>query len=399
MTSTTPNEGGSGSNGGSTVRVDPDALIDKGQKLADLPGVAHGLFDILDKLSGALRSLGQPWGDDELGKHFSEGASGYLSAVDSLVGNASHGSDATGAIPVYAQLLVNYGTTITEAGKAFAGGEDLYAQWILKSYIDADAHGNPGPYTGPLSSDPEFGKGGSGGGSGSGTGTGGGSGDKTGPTGSPQYRENSGGGTNPGGSVPGAPGPDDLTALPDPYKAPTPDPSSARALSSGIDPSNPDMNPDTPYSTTTGPGTSYLDGIPDPEVSALPGALGPNGFVPSGGDPRTGESPGRTGGPVVPTGASGAGTPTNGLGTPVTRTAGDGDKSTKPGPGTRSTLGSGAMTPSVPSMPGGAAGTGASEGKGKRRERRTGDARPEGREGEPVDGDPWQRFGWPTGGR
>ncbi|MGW4741933.1 hypothetical protein [Nocardia xishanensis] len=391
-------------NNGRTVRVDPEALMDKGKKLSELPSAPNGLFEILTKLGDNLQRLGQPWGDDKLGKQFAEGSEGYLAAKDSVVGNGSTGPDASGAVPVYGQLLVNYGRTLEEAGKAFGSGEDLFAEWMLKKYIDDDAKGNPGPYTGPLSSDPNHGKNGENGGN-------------NGPSGTPPpppggYGGSNGGGPDikaPSGGDPGAstPGP-----RPGPGGAGAGDfdgPPAANYSAAGT------PGPNSPYASSTGPGHSDSDdlyggtGTPlNPMGASLnpgfpggaPGVLGPNAYKPSI-DPTTGAPLDKSGGS-----AGKGGGPGGTMGSPALRLSGayDGEKlankNGQNGTQTRAAVPGTGMMPGMPGgMPPGNQAGAAGEGKEKRRERR----RVSPQVDEPVDtsetGDPWQRSGWRTGER
>ncbi|MEV6562791.1 hypothetical protein AB0M22_44225 [Nocardia sp. NPDC051756] len=368
---------------GPAVRVDPADLIDKGKKLAELPSAANGLFDILNKLHSNLQSLGQPWGDDKLGKQFAEGASGYVAAVDSVVGNASTGSDASGAIPVFGQLLINYGATIQEAGKAFSAGEDLYAEWMLKNYVDEDAHGNPGPYKGPLSSDPNHGKTGDDNkdkNGGNNNGKDGGDKNSSGPP--PPTKENQGsgggpkpggpdipqpggsnaGGSNPGGSNPGGVGLPGGATGPGDGQPEKPAFSSAPGTERGssIDPLGLSPRSDG----------ADLDAALNPGVGGLFGPLGPNGYRPSL-DSITGAPVDKSGVPGLGGKSGAGGVP----GIPQTRlpsSAFDGEKlAGKNGVGgvpSRAAMpGAGMMPPGMPGVPPGAQSGGPADGKGKRR--------------------------------
>ncbi|MFI6999104.1 hypothetical protein [Nocardia sp. NPDC050175] len=400
------------------MQVNPTELIAKGKKLADLPSAANGLFDILKKLNNSIQSLGTPWGDDELGKQFSEGASGYLAAVDSLVGNATPGPDAKGAIPVYGQILVNYGKTIEEAGKAFSLGEDLYAQWMLGNYVNENAKGNPGPYRGPLSSDPNFGKkddknnqapppgnqyqgpggGGQGPGGSSQGGPNAGGPNSAGPNaGGPSAGGPNAGGPNAGGLNPKGPNTDDT----DGQSAPPP---SNYALSGS--PSS--RTPDSGIDTSDGPlDSTTASGSPLTGMSLPPGALGLNASGPAI-DPVTGLPVDKTGAPIASSkvgGGEGAGG--NAAGSPrapLPGSAFDGEKlaSKNVGAGipTRAGMPGSGMTPGMPSTPGsGAAGGGAAEGKKKGRGERRKPPTSDEVEDESGADDPWQRSGWPGGGR
>ncbi|MFC9437130.1 hypothetical protein [Nocardia sp. NPDC057030] len=362
---------------GPSVRVDPADLIDKGKKLAELPSAAKGLFDIMNKLHSTLQSLGQPWGDDKLGKQFAEGASGYVAAVDSVVGNASTGSDASGAIPVFGQLLINYGATIQEAGKAFSAGEDLYAEWMLKNYVDEDAHGNPGPYKGPLSSDPNHGKTGDDKDKGGGGNNDKGGGDKNSSGPPPPTTDNHGsgggpkpggpnipepGGSDPGGSNPGGIGvPGGATGpggAPPETSAFTPESGTERK--SSVDPLGLSPRSDG----------ADLDAALNPGAGGLFGPLGPNGYRPSL-DSITGAPVDKPGVPGVGGKSGAGGVP----GIPQTRlpsSAFDGEKlAGKNGigglPSRAAMPGNGMLPPGMPGVPPGAQGGAPSAGKGKRR--------------------------------
>ncbi|MFF3228124.1 hypothetical protein ACFYV7_35385 [Nocardia suismassiliense] len=398
------------SNNGRTVRVDPEALIDKGKKLAELPSLPNGLFEILAKLNNNLQSLGQPWGDDKMGKQFAEGDQGYLKSKDTLVGNASTGPDAKGAVPVYGQLLVNYGRTIEEAGKVFGNGDDLFAEWILKNYIDEDASGDPGPYKGPLSSDPNRNK------------------DekdeqndgKNGPTGPPPPPPPPGGNQGSGGGPEiksgGAPGPGALGSGPGPggSNAGGPNigdvtgPPVANLSSSGM------TGPNTPHIPGPGPGPGnpkdLLGGIsPNAKnfglesglAGGVPGLLGPNAYKPAI-DPVTGAPVDKSGGQGGKGGGPGAP-----LSNPMLRStsAFDGEKlagkNGQGGPQTRAGMPGTGIPPGMPGgMPPGSGQGGASgDGKEKRRERRKSSPQVDEQSETPDPGDPWQRSGWRTGDR
>ncbi|WP_067844565.1 hypothetical protein [Nocardia lijiangensis] len=393
-------------NNGHTVRVDPDALIDKGKKLAELPSAPNGLFEILTKLSDNLQRLGQPWGEDKLGKQFSEGAEGYLSAKDSVVGNASTGSDASGAVPVYGQLLVNYGRTLEEAGKVFASGEDLFAEWILKNYIDEDAKGDPGPYKGPLSSDPNYGK------KDEDSGKNGPSGPPPPPPGGyqgpgdggPEIKMPSGGDTGPGayGAGPGTGGTNagDLSGPP-----------VANYSTAGM------SGPNSPLTLNTGPGQGNsgdlyggTGALPSTKGTSLnpdfpggvPGVLGPNAYKPAI-DPVTGAPLDKSGGQGGGKGGGLGGT----MGSPSLRAAGafDGEKlankNGQNGTQARAAVPGTGMMPGVPGggMPPGNQGGAAGEGKEKRRDRRKASPQVDEQADTSDSGDPWQRSGWRTGDR
>ncbi|PXX61724.1 hypothetical protein DFR70_108282 [Nocardia tenerifensis] len=387
-----------------TVRVDPDALIDKGKKLAELPGAPNGLFEILTKLSGNLQRLGEPWGDDKLGKQFAEGKEGYLSAKDAVVGNGSTGPDASGAVPVYAQLLVNYGRTLEEAGKAFAGGEDLFAEWMLKNYIDEDAKGNQGPYKGPVSSDPNHGKTGENSGNNGPTGPpvpppGG----YQGPGGGPEIKNPSGGETGAGGPGPGVGGMSSGgpgTGGPGAFSGPPVANYSAMGAS----------GPASPFASKSGSLPGDFEGLPrglgalpggvDASLNpGLPGVLGPNAYKPI--DPITGAPLDKSGAPGV--GGKGGG-PGGTLPSLRSVSAFDGEKlankNGQPGSQTRAGVPGSGMMPGTPGgMPPGGQGGAPGDGKEKRRERR----RPSPQVDEQVEtsevGNPWQRSGWRTGDR
>lgn len=366
-----------------------------------MPG---GLFAILSKLSDNLYRLGQPWGSDEMGKQFSQGASGYSAAVDSLVGNASPGPDASGAIPVFGQLLVNYGTTIREAGKAFGAGEDLYAEWMLKNYVDEDASGNPGPYKGPLSSDPNHGK------NGGNNNTGNNDAGNDNPTGPPASTQNQG---NGGGQNPAGPGKPDIGG-PN-AGAPKPGGSNPGGSSSGgSDVGGPPLSNYTaagtpalslnsssgdPLGDITSSG-SVIDETPIGQgVNAIPGAIGPNGYRPT--DPTIGAPVDKSGAPV--TGGGGKGVGGGPLGR-VTDAAYDGEKLAPKGGASgvpmRAGVPANGMMPGMPGVPPGAgAGAGApANGKEKRQERRKPPPAEE-VETEPEATDPWRRSGWRVGGQ
>lgn len=378
--------------GGGPIKVDPQDLINKGKRLAELPSAPKGLFDILSTLSDSLQRLGNPWGGDEFGKQFAEGATGYSASAEALVGNASRESDATGAIPIFGQLLVNYGTTIEQAGRAFAAGEDLYAQWILKNYVDENASGDPGRYKGPLSSDPNFGKNTE-------------NNNPSGPPGDQDQQSGKGSGQNSGGSTGGASNsggsdpagsstgdPDanrpNRPSTPNPAATGTPDP--AAPLSVKASSSNPIDALATPGPT--------LGGIPaHPGVPAFPGALGPNAYRAT--DPGTGVPVDKTGGSA--TGGKGGGIPS----APLPRTLGaayDGEKLVPKAGGIAAQSRAGVLPPAaMPGMPGTPAmGSGGQSvpGKEKRQERREPPVE-ERFEPEPDAADPWHGPGRRDGGR
>lgn len=393
---------------GRSVQVDPEALTDKGRKLAELPSAPNGLFEILTRLNDNLARLGQPWGDDKLGQQFAEGSEGYLAAKESMVGNGSTGPDASGAIPVYGQLLVNYGRTLEEAGKAFGLGEDLFAEWMLKKYIDEDAKGDPGPYRGPLSSDPNYGKNGENGGD-------------SGPSGPPTPPPPPGGYQGQGGGgpeikMPGGPGPG-----PEAY-GPGPGPGGPKAGDFTGPPaasySAAGTGPNSPFARDVVPGqrdsSELLGRSPGTKDSTLnsglpggvPGVVGPNAYKPI--DPVTGAPIDKSGGG---TGAGGrGGAPGGGLGggpmgTPSLRSVGafDGEKlankNGQNGTQTRAAVPGTGMMPGMPGgMPPGNQAGNAGDGKEKRQRRKTSpqvDEQPD--TSDP--GDPWQRSGWRTGDR
>ncbi|BDT90670.1 hypothetical protein IFM12275_06460 [Nocardia sputorum] len=381
--------------GGGPIKVDPQDLINKGKRLADLPSSPKGLFDVLGTLSDSLQRLGNPWGADEFGKQFADGATGYSASAEALVGNASRGPDATGAIPIFGQLLVNYGTTIEQAGRAFAAGEDLYAQWILKNYVDENASGDPGPYKGPLSSDPNFGKNtgsnnpsgpppgdqdqqsGNGGGQNSGGSTGGGS---------------NSGGSDPAGSSTGDPDANRPNMPSTPHLATTSTPDPAAPLSVKASSSNPIDALATPGPT--------LGGIPaHPGVPAFPGALGPNAYRAT--DPGTGVPVDKTGSPA--TGGKGGGIPS----APLPRMLGaayDGEKLVPKAGGIGAAQSRAGVLPqaAMPGMPGtpamGSSSGQSVSGKEKRQERREPPVE-EQFEPEPDAADPWHGPGLRDGGR
>ncbi|MGW8654360.1 hypothetical protein ACWGMO_33655 [Nocardia salmonicida] len=398
------NSGGGNSGGSYTppsntsrapIEVEPDKLMEGGKRLAELPSLSGGLFDILTRLSDNLDRLGQPWGDDELGEQFAAGDKGYLSAVDALVGNASTGSNAEGAIPVFGQLLVNYGRSVEAAGKAFSLGEDLYAQWILTNYVNEDAHGNPGPYKGPLSSDPNFGKnsdadnppksGGGGGQSGGGDSGGSGGGTSGGA---------SGAGDGSGSSAPGGAGAglgSGGAPVANYAQSPSPDGSTVSGLA--------DTGSDLGSSLGSVSGSPLTDAITT-ETDGQPGVVAPLGYRAI--DPTTGLP--------VDKSALGGGSPGGGRGGPsvpgtlqgrVTEAAYDGEKlatrSTAATTGQRAGASATMIPPGMPGMPvtgaspqGGAAG----ESKNKRKERRK-PAQEVEQETTPQDA--WQRAGWRSG--
>ncbi|MFE9789628.1 hypothetical protein ACFYO7_30045 [Nocardia salmonicida] len=365
--------------GGSPIKVDPQDLIDKGKRLAELPSAPKGLFDIFSTLNDTLQQLGRPWGADEFGRQFADGATGYSASVEALLGNASRGSNAAGAMPIYAQLLINYGTTIEQAGKAFAAGEDLYAQWILKNYVDENASGDPGPYQGPVSSDPNFGKG-AGQDNQAGPPTGNRSDDQGSDSGAaPDRPDGSSGsdaqpdGSNPGDSSAGGPGVDGPNR-----------PSSPNLAMSGTPELSSSLSPDSHSSGSFGavmPQGSLINGIP--VAPALPGAVGPNPYRPT--DPATG-------GPADKPGIATGGTKIGGiapvLSSRMTEPAFDGEKPVpKPGaPGTQVRAGS--APHGMPSMPGSPPTAGGNQppGKEKRQERRES---PPVEAIEPEVADPW----------
>lgn len=391
------NGGGNPGNGGPTddnsgrgpIKVDPQDLINKGKRLAELPSEPKGLFDILSTLSDSLQRLGNPWGADEFGRQFAEGATGYSASAEALVGNASRGSDATGAIPIFGQLLVNYGDTIEQAGRAFAAGEDLYAQWILKNYVDENASGDPGPYKGPLSSDPNFGKNtgnnnpsgpppgdqdqqsGNGGGQNSGEPTGGGS---------------NSGGSDPAGSSTGDPDANRPNRPSTPNLAATGTPDPAAPLSVKASSSNP-----IDALATPGP---MLGGIPaHPGAPPFPGALGPNAYRAT--DPGTGVPVDKTGGPTT------GGIPS----APRLRMLGaayDGEKLASRAGGIAAQSRAGvlpqASMPGIPGTPAMGSGGQSVPGKEKRQERREPPVE-EQFEPEPDAADPWHGPGRRDGGR
>ncbi|WP_054811322.1 hypothetical protein [Nocardia arizonensis] len=380
------------------VEVDAEVLIAKGKQLADLPGAGGGLFDILNKLSGDLARLGTPWGDDELGDQFAEGKDGYLTAKEGLIGNAGTGPDAQGAIPIYGQLLINYGRSLEEAGKRFSAGEDLFADWILKNYVNEDAKGDPGPYTGPLSSDPNHPSnkknqvpppGGNQDKDGNGP-----NGDGTNGGGGPQIKSNGGNGPDIGSS--GLSG-----------NGATPD-------LGGMNPSGPESSPsDKPpfanlsSSSPNSPFTPELDGISnkaidpstDPNSLFGPGTYGP-GLSPYDSkaiDPVTGKPVDKSGLPIGSTPGKG-GAP---LGNPLLRPTGafDGEKlANKSTQGANQSRAGIAGTPMMPGTPGAGSGVpgGASTGdtKDKRRERRKDTPAAEEIDIDSTGGGPWTRAGW-----
>ncbi|MBU3064863.1 hypothetical protein KO481_25455 [Nocardia sp. NEAU-G5] len=405
------NSGGSGASGSGNealttfgsgshvVEVRPDALIADGKKLASLPELVGGIFDTLTSLHNNITALGQPWGDDKTGEQFSQGASGYLAALNSLVGNASTGNDASGAIPVFGQILVNYGETIQTAGQAFASGDDLYAEWILKNYVDESASGDPGKYSGPLSSIPDSGGGGSTGpnnyyyntGGGGDSGGGGHSGGDPGGGGS----DNGAGGLGDG-SLGGGTGGSGLGQK-DELNGSQPDPSGD---TSGTAPTTSDLSP-----------YGGASGAPDP-LGAY--ALGPSGAVPGGPSDPGGEFDSAG----VPFGADGPKSYAAGLGKAGGGAAGLSaaeklDRSPFQGEELASKLGAkgvsaraggaGAGMPGMPGGLGGATGKGKDDEKNKRRDRRRGispDVQIEsgGDDAPRQPGDPWERSGWTTGG-
>ncbi|MEV0770598.1 hypothetical protein AB0I40_20390, partial [Nocardia salmonicida] len=376
------------------IEVEPDKLMEGGKRLAELPSLSGGLFDILTRLSDNLDRLGQPWGDDELGEKFAAGDQGYLSAVDALVGNASTGSNAEGAIPVFGQLLVNYGRSVEAAGKAFSLGEDLYAQWILTNYVNEDAHGNPGPYKGPLSSDPNFGKNpdadnppnSDGGGGKSGSGDSGGSGGGT--SGGASGVDDGSGSSTPGGAGAGL-GSGGAPAV-NYAQSPSPDGSTVPGLT--------DTGSDLGSSLGSVSGSPMTDGIAT-GTDGQPGVVAPLGYRAI--DPTTGLP--------VDKSAPGGGSPGGGRGGPsvpgtlqgrVTEAAYDGEKlatRAAAATGQRAGVSGTMMPPGMPGMPatgaspqGGAAG----ENKNKRKERRKPAQEVE---QETTTQDAWQRAGWRSG--
>ncbi|MGW5380653.1 hypothetical protein ACWESM_34940 [Nocardia sp. NPDC003999] len=374
--------------GGDPIKVDPQDLIDKGKRLAELPSAPKGLFDILSTLSDSLQRLGSPWGADEFGKQFAEGATGYSASAEALVGNASRESDATGAIPIFGQLLVNYGTTIEQAGRAFAAGEDLYAQWILKNYVDENASGDPGPYKGPLSSDPNFGKN---------TGNNNPSSPRPGDQ---DQQSGNGGGQNSGGSTGGGSDPAGSSAG-DPDADRPNGPSTPNLAATGTpDPATPlsvEASSSTPIDALPMPGPT-LGGVPaHPGAPALPGALGPNVYRAT--DPGTGVPVDKTGGPA--TGGKGGGIPS----APLPRVLGaayDGEKLVPKAGGIGAQSRAGVLPQAaMPGMPGtpamGSSGQSVS-GKEKRQERREPPVE-EQFEPEPDAADPWHGLGPRDGGR
>ncbi|MGW5455913.1 hypothetical protein [Nocardia sp. NPDC003979] len=383
------------------VSVDPEALIAKGKALSELPGEPNGLFAIMTKLYNRLNEIGQPWGDDKMGKQFSEGKDGYLSAEDNLLGNASTEKDAEGAVPVYGQLLVNYGKTLEEAGKAFGLGEDLFANWILNKYIDEDATGNPGPYTGKLSSDPNHssnkpppGPTGPPPPDSANSNSGGGGGDgrpdidipnTDGATGGPTTGS---GGPNPGGNAP------DLGA----FQSKTGTDSTGSGVSNFQGPTG---GVDSPLTIGGSDGSS--GGTTDPS-SLVPGALGPYAAQ-SVIDPKTGLTlDPKTGLPIDPktglplgTGGSGRSNSNSPQSTSSPRVPFDPERvangGTQQGSQTRAGV---AGTPMMPGMPTGgmpATNTGGQAGdpKDKRRRRTTA---PTADTEQPTESDPWTRAGW-----
>ncbi|MFI9504723.1 hypothetical protein [Nocardia sp. NPDC052566] len=398
-------------NNGNTVRVDPEALIDKGKKLSELPSAPKGLFEILAKLNDNLNRIGEPWGDDKMGKSFAEGKDGYVSAKNSVVGNASTGPDASGAVPVYGQLLVNYGRTLEEAGKAFAGGDDLFAEWMLKNYIDEDAKGNPGPYKGPYSSDPNRGKdendekkGPSGppppSGGDQGSGGGGGGPEIKPPGGGDTGLGANGAGPGTGGPNAGGPNTGDLTGTP-PAKLSTagvPGPNSPLTL--GTDPGQ--GNSRDPLD-----GTGLSSGLKDTALNpgfpgGVPGLLGPNGYKPSI-DPVTGAPLDKSGGGAAGGKGGGPGATMGSL-SPRSTSAFDGEKlagkNAQAGAPARAGMPGTGMPPGMPGgmPPGGQQGAGG-DGKEKRRERRKVSPQVDEQSDTADPGDPWQRSGWRTGDR
>lgn len=384
------------------VEVDAEVLIAKGKQLADLPSASGGLFDIMNKLSGDLARLGTPWGDDELGDQFADGKDGYLTAKEGLLGNASTGPDAQGAVPIYGQLLINYGRSLEEAGKRFSAGEDLFANWILKNYVNEDAKGDPGQYTGPLSSDPNHPSnkknqvpppGGNQDKDGSGNS---GNGNNGGGGGGPQLDSKGGSGPDLGNSGLGGSGA-------------APDLGSMKAGLGGPESSSTDTPPlsNLSGSTPNSPLTAELDGTsnkavdPSADPTSLfgPGTYGP-GLSPYDSkaiDPVTGKPLDKSGLPI-------GGTPGKGgapLGNPLSRPTGafDGEKlAGKSGQGANQGRAGVAGTPMMPMMPGSGSGApgGASTGdpKDKRRERRKDTPAAEEVDIDSTGGGPWTRAGW-----
>ena len=133
--------------------------------------------------------------------------------------------------------------------------------------------------------------------------------------------------------------------------------------------------------------------------STVPGAMGPTGYL-NPNMPGSGENSPRIGGSVGSGGLGGGpSSPVSGLRMPTTQTSSD-EKPAKSTPAqtqSRTALTNGSMMPGMPSMPATTAGGGAPDGKDKKRRKEP--ARSEDRDAEPVEGDPWQRSGWPTGNR
>jgi uncharacterized protein YukE len=66
------------------LRVNPDGLRSTAEHLE---AVSSRMKDIISALNREAGALGAPWGDDEGGKEFAEGAEGYLAQKDWVEGS------------------------------------------------------------------------------------------------------------------------------------------------------------------------------------------------------------------------------------------------------------------------------------------------------------------------
>lgn len=105
----------SSSSDSGTLEVDTGALAHAGQQFEDLNNT---LAAVVSTLTSTIDGLGEPWGDDSMGKQFASGSSGYLAAKDSLVGT-------TGALASFGQIFQVYGADIVAAAQAFDAGDSL----------------------------------------------------------------------------------------------------------------------------------------------------------------------------------------------------------------------------------------------------------------------------------
>jgi len=105
------------------LEVQIDDLSTAGTNFEDLAGT---LTTFVSNLSNSLNALGEPWGSDDMGKKFADGATGYLVSKDSLVG-------ASGALSSFESIFSVYGSEIVDAAAAFQSGDDAYGE----EFIDA----------------------------------------------------------------------------------------------------------------------------------------------------------------------------------------------------------------------------------------------------------------------